>query len=239
MKNMTKKERSRIQSELLSRGLKQCLKCNEIKSVNEFSREKRNKDKLRSFCRECDKKQSLKYRNDPKNKERITESRRIQNKRYRENNREKIKIYQRNYQRTWSREYNKRDYVRSYQRKYHREHQKEWIRKRMDNDLNYKIKRRLRDRLRMALKNCAGKKAYKTMELLGCNIEFFKNYIALQFQDGMSWDNYGYKTWHIDHIIPCNSFDLTDPEQQKKCFHYTNLQPLWAKDNLLKGRKCA
>jgi len=53
----------------------------------------------------------------------------------------------------------------------------------------------------------------------------------------MSWDNHGFKGWHIDHIIPCSAFDLTKVEEQKKCFHYTNLQPLWAKDNLSKGDK--
>ena len=56
------------------------------------------------------------------------------------------------------------------------------------------------------------------------------------FKTGMTRENHG-KVWHIDHIIPCASFDLTDPDQQKKCFHYTNLQPLWAKENLIKGVK--
>ena len=62
---------------------------------------------------------------------------------------------------------------------------------------------------------------------------FVKKWIESQFVDGMSWDNHG--EWHIDHIRPCASFDLTDPEQQKECFNYKNLQPLWAKDNLSKG----
>jgi hypothetical protein len=53
----------------------------------------------------------------------------------------------------------------------------------------------------------------------------------------MSRDNYGYRGWHVDHIVPCSAFDLTNIEEQKKCFHYTNLQPLWAKDNLSKGNK--
>ena len=51
----------------------------------------------------------------------------------------------------------------------------------------------------------------------------------------MSWGNYG--KWHVDHIRPCASFNLVNEEEQKKCFHYTNLQPLWAKDNLSKGSK--
>ena len=53
----------------------------------------------------------------------------------------------------------------------------------------------------------------------------------------MTWKNWGVKGWHLDHIIPCASFDLSLPEEQKKCFHYTNLQPLWAEDNLSKGSK--
>ena len=67
---------------------------------------------------------------------------------------------------------------------------------------------------------------------MGCSIEFLKEYLEKQFKSGMNWDNYG--EWHVDHIIPCVSFDLSDPEQQKKCFYYTNLQPLWAIENLEK-----
>ncbi|NBQ17559.1 hypothetical protein EBU24_04530 [bacterium] len=80
-------------------------------------------------------------------------------------------------------------------------------------------------------------KSKHTMELLGCSIEELKIYLEKQFVKGMCWNNYGKKGWHIDHILPCASFDLTDPEQQKICFHYTNLQPLWAKDNYKKRDK--
>jgi len=59
------------------------------------------------------------------------------------------------------------------------------------------------------------------------------DYLEKMFTDGMTWDNYG--QWHLDHIRPCASFDLSDVEQRKACFHFTNLQPLWAKDNLIKG----
>ena len=78
-------------------------------------------------------------------------------------------------------------------------------------------------------------KSDKTMNLIGCSAIELKNYLESLFADGMSWDNYGYEGWHCDHIRPCASFDLNDPKQQKECFHYTNLQPLWAKDNLSKG----
>lgn len=72
-------------------------------------------------------------------------------------------------------------------------------------------------------------------DLIGCTMDDFKKWISSQFKDGMSWENYGYNGWHIDHIRPCASFDLTKSEEQKRCFHYTNLQPLWAKPNRSKG----
>ena len=98
-----------------------------------------------------------------------------------------------------------------------------------------KFKKRLRGRIHSALLNQQATKHTPSSKLLGCPIEQAQNHIASLFQENMSWDNHG--EWHIDHIIPCSSFDLTDPEEQKKCFHYTNLQPLWAHDNLSKGAK--
>jgi hypothetical protein len=73
------------------------------------------------------------------------------------------------------------------------------------------------------------------MELLGCSISDFRKYLEKQFSEGMTWDNHGFNGWHIDHIKPCASFDLTIPEEQQKCFHYSNMQPLWAQDNLSKS----
>jgi hypothetical protein len=90
-------------------------------------------------------------------------------------------------------------------------------------------------RILLAIKGSS--KSKSTLELLGCTMDQLKQYIETLFKPGMTWGNHGKFGWHLDHIIPCSSFDLTDVEQQKKCFHYTNLQPLWAKDNIKKGSK--
>ena len=83
-------------------------------------------------------------------------------------------------------------------------------------------------------------KAYKASNarnLIGCSYTDLRKHLENLFSPGMTWENNGRHGWHIDHIRPCASFDLTDPEQQKQCFHYTNLQPLWAKDNPAKSDK--
>ena len=94
------------------------------------------------------------------------------------------------------------------------------------------IKERLKARLRNILKYNNINKTMNTLNLLGCDMSFFIKYLESKFKDGMSWDNRN--LWHIDHIRPCASFDLTKPEDQRKCFHYTTLQPLWAEENLRK-----
>jgi len=98
-------------------------------------------------------------------------------------------------------------------------------------DVNFKITRNLRTRLKNALAH--NLKSAKTLQLLGCTVEQLRAHLEARFTSGMSWSNYG--EWHIDHIKPCSSYDMSDPVQQAACFHYTNLQPLWAIDNLKKG----
>ena len=100
-------------------------------------------------------------------------------------------------------------------------------------DPDFKLLKTLRSRLATALKSKNAKKSKSTMELTGCDILFLKGYLEAKFTEGMTWENHG--DWHVDHIRPCCSYDLTLEEEQKKCFHYTNLQPLWAQENLSKG----
>lgn len=97
-----------------------------------------------------------------------------------------------------------------------------------------KIAANLRTRIKEALKD-----NYETslVKYIGCSIKKLKFYIESKWQSGMSWDNYGFYGWHIDHIKPFACFNLTNEQELYKVCHYTNLQPLWAKDNLKKGSK--
>lgn len=115
-----------------------------------------------------------------------------------------------------------------------RENARRYRQKRLREDINFRLKHQLACRVKDALKK-GYKKAAKTEELLGACIPFVRTWLEAKFLPGMSWQNYG--QWHIDHIRPCASFNLSDPEQQKICFHYSNLQPLWAADNQRKGAR--
>lgn len=111
-----------------------------------------------------------------------------------------------------------------------RENSKRSVYKRLASDPGYKLLHNLRRRLNKAVSGvcCSA----STKELLGCDIPGLMGWIERKFQPGMTWENYG--EWHVDHKRPCASFDLTDIEQQRACFHFSNLQPLWAEDNLSK-----
>lgn len=142
-------------------------------------------------------------------------------KTYRDNNKDIIRIrkqrwYENNKNKIQSRH---NDYMKS-QRK---------------NNLQFKIRDNLRNRLRMALKN--NQKVGSAVKDLGCSIDELKTYLESKFQPGMSWDNWSKDGWHIDHIKPLSSFDLSDRKQMLEVCHYTNLQPLWATDNLTKNNK--
>ena len=100
-------------------------------------------------------------------------------------------------------------------------------------DYAFAIESRLRRRFNHAIQKT--NKAGRIMELVGCTRDQLVAYMEAQFLPSMSWENRS--EWHVDHIKPCASFDLTDPGQQRQCFHYTNLQPLWAVDNIRKGAK--
>lgn len=169
-----------------------------------------------------------------KNKEEILKKQ----KEYRENilDKEKSKEYQKNYY-----ENNKEIIIEKNKLNYHKNRenikirQRNYQRERRKKDINYKIKCNLRNRLYCAVKT--NQKLGSAVKDLGCSVEKFKLWIEMHWSKEMSWDNYGQKGWHIDHITPLCQFDLTDSYQFIKASHFTNLQPLWAEDNYSKNRK--
>jgi hypothetical protein len=118
----------------------------------------------------------------------------------------------------------------------HKPQRRRWCNEKYASDIQYRLTVNLRGRLQKCLRGTV-KKSEKTLAMLGCSLAQLIQHLESLFQPGMSWDNWGLYGWHIDHIRPCASFDLTDPEQQKACFHWSNLQPLWAVENILKGAR--
>jgi hypothetical protein len=106
------------------------------------------------------------------------------------------------------------------------------VRKRTD--IGYRLATVLRSRLNKLLRGKV--KIGSHVKDLGCSLKELRTYLESKFSSGMSWENYGMHGWHVDHILPLSSFDLTRPEELKLAVHYTNLQPLWAIDNLKKGK---
>jgi hypothetical protein len=197
--------------------MKKCGVCGIAKDVKDFSKQK---NQISYRCKLCTSEYNKQYyqKNQSKLKER-TQQFRNENpdymKKWKQENKQKIQKQ-------------KRDWLNK-----NRTLINEKERNKRKINPAYKIKKNLRRRVNQVITR--NDKSNATMNLIGCSIYELLQYLEKQFTDGMNWTNYG--KWHIDHIIPCASFDLTDPEQQKKCFHYSNLQPLWAADNIRKSDK--
>ena len=229
-----------------------CKNCavEKILSKKNFKPERRTKLGFDGTCRECRKKRrritrqqnrehylkkEAEYRASEwykeyhsayqeKNQEKLSESAR---NRY---NKNKIPYLTRskNQKKRWGKRYS--EYQKNYRKK-NRERLNKYVVNKLHTDLNFKLKHLLRSKLRKLL---AGKnKTNSALTYLGCSIDFFKGYIEAKFSKEMSWGNYG-TIWHIDHVIPCRSFDLSNEDDRKKCFHYSNMQPLLVLDNLRK-----
>jgi hypothetical protein len=191
---------------------KSCSKCKEWKPLTSYNNMSKSWDGLRTDCKDC----LYEYRAGRKedmteyNKEYWIKTKDIQtekNKIWKEANRDHVNEYSKNYAKTWRL-------------------------KQLEINPKYKIIKNLRCRLYHAIKFGYGVKSDSTLDLLSCTLDYFQEYIAAKFQDGMTWENYG--KWHIDHIIPCNSWDLSKPEEVRMCFHYLNLQPMWGGENSAK-----
>lgn len=194
---------------------KRCYWCKQIKPILEFHKDSNNSDGYNGTCKQCAiVKRKLHYE---KNKERLVEEKR----QYRKNNPEKMKLASKKYRK------NNKEKLNKINLKY--------INNRKKIDIQFKLVCSLRSRLSAAVK--CNRKSGSAVRDLGCSINFLKGYLEAQFKNGMTWENWANDGWHIDHIKPLSSFDLTDRKQLLEACHYSNLQPLWAIENLLKGSK--
>ena len=225
--------------------MKTCSKCGVSKEETEFYRRAALSDKRHSDCKNCQ--SEHKKKTYEKNRKTVTERvRKYQRdnreavarrgKRYREENPELLaarnkKYYEEN-----------RESVLKCGKKYYEENrkavaegQREYMKKRRAADPVFRMVRNLRYRTYHALKRQSASKTSGAFDLVGMSGAEHMEYLAARFTEGMTRENYG--LWHVDHIRPLSSFDLTDPEQQKQAFHFSNTQPLWGPDNLKKSDK--
>lgn len=192
---------------------KRCSKCGQEKLLGEFYRHPETRDGLFSRCKSCLGEYNRSWQR--AHPEKVS----AKTHRWQRRNPEKNSASTRRWKQA------NPEKIRESDRRYHKA--------RYVSDLDFRLLKLCRSRVRIALRGKS--KSKRTIELIGCSIEHLRLWLTFYFQSGMSWSNYG--KWHIDHVRPCASFDLRDPEQQKQCFHYTNLQPLWAADNIRKGAR--
>jgi hypothetical protein len=175
----------------------------------------KNKEKCNLACKEYDK----------KHKEELKQKRAEQ---YRLNkakmSKKRSEKYLANHEENKRKAREKRNANKEIRNKKHKERYK--------TDIQYKLSNLIRVRIYSAIKQSQARKCEKVEYLIGCSLAVLKSHLEAQFEPGMNWNNNTQYGWHIDHIIPICTFDLQDTEQQKTCFHYSNLRPLWAIDNL-------
>lgn len=201
----------------------ECTTCRRKLPIEMFPKDNTNRLGIHFSCKDC----YNAYRREKSHTEECREKNRKKMAKFR--NSEKGKEYFSEYRKSESFKQSSKKYRESE----HGKETKRQYRKRLWNESpEYKLETALRNRVRLAIKN--GSKAASTIELVGCSVQDLKKHIESQFCEGMSWDNYNHKTWHIDHIVPCSAFDLTNPIHQRVCFNWMNLQPLWSKLNIKK-----
>jgi hypothetical protein len=204
--------------------MKKCNKCSKEKDFNNFYKKKTSNDGYNNICIECRKEYNKDKKEDIQNyylenKEQYQKS----SKKYYENNREKI------FQNVNEWRLNNKEKVKTSINKWNknnREYFKKYRQNQWDNNPNFRLRIILGNRLNECLKKSKTNKNSNIISLLGCTLEECKLHLEKQFLPEMNWENHG-KIWEVDHKIPCSLFDLTKKEEQKKCFHYTNLQPLF------------
>lgn len=221
--------------------MKECITCKKTKDDSLFQKDKQRKDGLCAYCKECRKSHSVKWRDNQS--EHIAKA----GKNHRDANKTKEKIRHDIYQKSHKKELAQK--TRRWREKNSvacKEQRAAWYsanririnaarQKKRKENIQYRLKDSIRQRLYLAVRFT--KKAGSAVKDLGCPVEHLKAHLEQQFLDGMTWDNWSVHGWHIDHKRPLSAFDLTDVEQFRQAVHYTNLQPLWAHDNISKSNK--
>lgn len=211
---------ARSKSLLNMTNMKECSNCKRLLSSKMFSLDNYRKDKLQSTCKKCKSILHKKIAGTPSYKEHARKLMKEWRAKNREHSREYQRIYYGKYRITH------RIAIRKQQRKYSK-----YMRK---HNIQFKLTTLLRTRLYTALKK--SKKIYSAIKDMGCSPTELKVFLERKFKPGMTWENHGRNGWHIDHIKPLCQFDLTDKKQYLKAIHYSNLQPLWAYENLTKRK---
>ena len=193
--------------------MKICSKCNQDKPLTGFYKKKDSRDGLCTWCTDCEKLKKQTYYTS--NRDLILAKSKVYHSKNRAHRNAACAIYDKVHA----------DVLRP--KRLARE------RLRMKTDVQFRMRRYLRNRMKEILRD--RKSQFSMVKTLGCSIQDLRAHLQGKFTEGMTWDNYG--KWHIDHIRPLASFDLKNPPEVKEAFHFTNLQPLWATDNLKKGKR--
>lgn len=208
-----------------------CSSCKSIIPEEKMTEHRKRRTKL--VCEDCKKNKRKSYDSErySENKEQIIQ--RVRE--YEANNLDKRKESRRKYREKISDKL--KEYFKTY-REYYKPIRNAKEKERLATDPMYALKKRLRNNILSYVKRSGNKKKCSTSEILGCSFDEFKEYFESKFTEDMTWELFcSSGLIHIDHIIPVDFFDLSNEEEVKKCFHYTNLQPLWKMDNLMKSNK--
>lgn len=223
--------------------MKTCRKCLLIKDKILF--DKREQERSSCVCKACISLINKDYRK--RNPNKLKEYNKLRHIKEREKNLEYQRTYRKNNKEVLAKKDSERkkkamlenpEKIREYKRKSSKKNKVKTYQKnrtKLKEDINYKLSTILRQRINKAL--TGNYKSGSAVKDLGCCISEFKIYLESKFQVGMTWENYGRYGWHIDHIIPLSYYNLSIREQFLKACHYTNLQPLWALENLQKGNR--
>lgn len=221
--------------------MKECKECKIVKEISEYYLDNKSGKPRSSYCKTCHR---IKYNNNDrteyfkKYREENKESIKIKNKEFRENNKELVAERKKKYYEGLSEEkkfeIRERKRILYHKNENYKNKKLEYVKNRLENDFFFKLMSNIRCLIRNSLKRGFTTKSKKTIEILGCTFEEFKLHLESNFDESMNWENQG-TYWHIDHIIPI-SWAETE-EDVYKLNHFTNLQPLYWLDNIKKSNK--